>query len=247
MDEGWTRWLLEQHEFSFRTLADADLRRGGLRADVDVIVLPDASLKSLLDGHLAGSVPPEYAGGLGLEGASALKAFVVEGGTLVALDSASDLPLDLFGLGVRNVLKTASRQEYYAPGGLLRVRFDPAEPLAWGMPADGFAFVESGPAFAEETLSDEEGEETPALAATDRPRPRFAARFAEKDVLYSGWLLGESRIAGKGAVVEASLGGGRVVLIGFRSQFRAQPYGTFKVLFNALMPARPDNETASRD
>ena len=238
MDEGWTRWLLEQHAFPFRTLSDADVRRGGLGAALDVIVLPDASVKSLVDGHLPGSVPPEYAHGLGLEGSLALKEFVREGGTLVALDSASELPLDLFGLGVRNVLKNVPRQEYYAPGGLLRVVFDPAQPLCWGMPKDAVAFVENGPAFAEETLSDEEGEETPALAPTDRPRPRFAARFAEKDVLYSGWLLGEARIAGKGAVVEASLGRGRVVLVGFRPQFRAQPYGTFKVLFNALLPAR---------
>lgn len=238
MDEGWTRWLLEQYEFAYRSLVDGDVRAGGLRGAFDVIVLPDAGVKSLLDGHLPGSVPPEYAGGLGLEGVASLKEFVRDGGTLVALDSASDLPLDLFGLGVRNVLRTVPRQEYYAPGGLVRVVFDPALPLAWGMPRDGVAFVENGPAFAEETLSDEEGEETPALAPTGRPAPRFVGRFAEKDVLYSGWLLGESKIAGKGAVVEAPLGRGRVVLIGFRPQFRAQPYGTFKVLFNALLATR---------
>jgi zinc carboxypeptidase len=238
MDEGWTRWLLEQHEFPYRNLADEDVRRGGLRAAFDIIVLPDAPVRSLLDGHLPGSVPPEYAGGLGLEGALALKDFVQEGGTLVTLDSSSDLALDLFGLGVRNILRTVPRQEYYAPGGLLRVMFDPAQPLAWGMPTDAFAFVENGPAFAEAALTDEEGEETPALAPTGRPAPRFVGRFAEKDVLYSGWLLGESKIAGKGAVVEAPLGRGRVILIGFRPQFRAQPYGTFKVLFNALLQPR---------
>jgi hypothetical protein len=223
-----------------------DVRRGGLRASFDVIVLPDATAKSVLDGNMPGSVPPEFAGGLGLEGALALKAFVQEGGTLVALDSASDLPLDLFGLGIRNVLRTASRQEYYAPGGLLRVRFDPAKPLAWGMPAEGYVFVENGPAFEEDGLRDEEGEETPPVAAADRPRTRFAAHFADKDVLYSGWLLGESKIAGKGALVEASLGRGRVVLIGFRPQFRAQPYGTFKVLFNALLPTASTAAPESR-
>ena len=238
MDEGWTRWLLEQHAFAFRTLSDADVRSGTLAASFDVIALPDASVKSLLDGHVDGSVPPEYETGLGLPGAAALAQFVRDGGTLVTLDSASDLPLDLFDLGLRNVLKTLPRQEYYSPGGLVRVAFDPAQPLAWGLPKDVVAFLESGPAFAEESLADEEGEETPTLAPTGRPQPRFVARFAEKDVLYSGWLHGESKIAGKGAVVEASLGRGRVVLIGFRPQFRAQPYGTFKVLFNALLVPR---------
>jgi hypothetical protein len=238
MDEGWTRWLLEQHGFPFHTVADADVRRGGLASAFDVVVLPDASVKSLLDGHVDGSVPPEYETGLGLAGASALEQFVRDGGTLVTLDSSSDLPLDLFDLGVRNVLRTLPRQEYYAPGGLVRIVFDPAQPLAWGLSKDAIAFLESGPAFAEESLDDDEGEESPALAPTGRPKPRFVARFAEKDVLYSGWLLGESKIAGKGAVVEASLGRGRVVMIGFRPQFRAQPYGTFKVLFNALLATR---------
>jgi hypothetical protein len=247
MDEGWTRWLLEQHEFAHRTLSDADVRRGGLRAELDVIVLPDASASSLLHGHLRGSVPPEYAGGFGLAGAAALDEFVREGGTLVALDSSSDLPLDLFDLGVRNVLKGVPRAEYYAPGSLVRLTFDPKEPLAWGLPAEIVAFLESGPAFAEDTLADEDGEEMPALAPTGRPGPRFAARFAEKDVLYSGWLLGESKIAGEGAVVEVPYGRGRVVLIGFRPQFRGQPYGTFKVLFNALTVARPDDATDSRN
>jgi hypothetical protein len=195
-------------------------------------------VKSLLDGHLPGSVPPAYVDGLGLEGAFALKEFVREGGTLVALDSAAELPLDLFGLGVRNVLKGVSRTDYFAPGSLVRVTVDPTDPLGWGLPKEVVAFVENGPAFAEESLADPEGEETPALAPTERPRPRFAARFAEKDVLYSGWLLGETRLAGKGALVEAPLGRGRVVLVGFRPQFRAQPYGTFKVLFNALLTAR---------
>jgi hypothetical protein len=248
MDEGWTRWLLEQYEFPYRNLADADVRRGGLRAEFDVIVLPDASADSLLEGHLRGSVPPPYAGGLGLPGAAALDQFVREGGTLVALDSASDLPLDLFGLDVHNALKGVPRGDYFAPGGLLRVAFDPKEPLAWGLPADGIVFVENGPAFEENSLEDAEGEEVPALVQTDRPKVRFAGRFAEKDVLFSGWLLGESKIAGKGALVEVPHGRGRVVLIGFRSQFRAQPYGTFKALFNALLPPRTEGgDTDSRN
>ena len=63
---------------------------------------------------------------------------------------------------------------------------------------------------------------------------KILARYPAKSVLASGWLLGEPRVAGRGALVEAPLGQGRVVLIGFRSQFRGQPHATFKVLFNAL-------------
>jgi len=118
---------------------------------------------------------------------------------------------------------------------VLRLRFDATQPLAWGMPEEAFAFVEGGSAFEADS-----GEERPDRPAATRaplandPRTTVA-RFAERDVLYSGWLLGESRLKGKAALMEVALGQGRVVLIGFRAQFRGQPHGTFKVLFNALM------------
>ena len=235
IDEGWTRWVLEQFEFPYRSLPDADVRKGSLRESLDVIVLPDATGKTILDGNAPGSVPPEFTGGIGLAGAAALEQFVREGGTLVALDSAADLPIELFGLGVRNVLRSVPSQEYYAPGGLLRVAYDPAQPLAWGMPREGVVFVEHGPAFEEDLARSEEGEEQPPAGPTGRPQPRVAAHFPERDVLYSGWLLGEPKIARKAALVEAPVGKGRVVLFAFRPQFRGQPHATFKVLFNALL------------
>jgi hypothetical protein len=233
-DEGWTRWVLEEFEFPFRSVRDADVRKEGLRKAFDVVVLPDTPARTLIDGHAPGVVPLEFAGGLGLEGALALKQFVEAGGTLVALDSAADLAVDLFGLGVRNVLKGVPRSDYFCPGGLLRLDVETDHPLAWGLPARATVFAENGPAFEEDAPPDEEGEEQPALADTGRPKPTIVARFAEKDVLYSGWLLGDSRIAKKGALVEVPLGKGRVVLVGFRAQFRGQSHGTFKVLFNAL-------------
>lgn len=233
-DEGWTRWVLEEFDFPYQTLDDARVRAGGLRAGFDILILADAPAKTLLGGHLLGTVPAEFAGGLGLEGALALKDFVRTGGTLLTLDSASDLATDLFGLGVRDVLKDIPRQEYFCPGGILRLQVDTDHPLAWGLPKETLAFVESGPAFAIGGEEDD-GEELPALAPTGRPAPRIVARFVDKDVLYSGWLLGEGKVAKQGALVEAPLGKGRVVLVGFRPQFRGQSHGTFKVVFNAIL------------
>jgi Zinc carboxypeptidase len=238
-DEGWTRYVLEEFEFPYRTLRDADVRKGGLERDYDVIVLPDASARQLLDGNLPGSVPPEYAGDIGVEGALALKRFVLAGGTLVALDSAADLASELLGTGVRNVLRDVPSSQYYCPGSLLRVDVDTRQPLAWGLPKQLFAFVENGPAFEDE-LAAGQGHERPdrpgpTRGPTGREPSRAIARFAQKDVLYSGWLLGESHIAGKLALVETPLGAGRVVLVGFRCQFRGQPWASFKVLFNALL------------
>jgi hypothetical protein len=229
MDEGWTRFLLERHEVPFTSVTDHDVRAGDLIAKFDVLMVPDLTQATLLTGHRAGDVPPEYAGGLGLEGALELKRFVEQGGTLVALDSAGELPLALFPLPLRNVVAGVARSEYGAPGSLLRVRFDVAQPLAWGLAADAVVFVEGGPVF--DALADDDDE--PAGEAHG-PQPTFVGRFAAKDVLASGFLQGESRIAEKGALVEAPLGRGRVVLMGFRPQFRAQSWGTFNALLNAL-------------
>ena len=75
--------------------------------------------------------------------------------------------------------------------------------------------------------------------------PIPVASYAQKDLLMSGWINGEEHLAGKAAVVRAPLGSGRVVLFGFSPVFRGQPYGTFKLLFNALLEANAA-KTASR-
>ena len=103
-DEGWTRYLLEQFGFTSLTLRDADIRHGGLRDRLDALVLPDASYQSLLTGLSPATMPAAYTGGLGPRGVAALYEFVEAGGTLVALDSASELPLTAFGLSITNVL-----------------------------------------------------------------------------------------------------------------------------------------------
>jgi len=60
------------------------------------------------------------------------------------------------------------------------------------------------------------------------------ASYASTGLLQSGWIEGGEAISGRAAVVEARHGQGRVVLLGFRVQHRAQAYATFRLLFNAL-------------
>ena len=59
-----------------------------------------------------------------------------------------------------------------------------------------------------------------------------------RDILQRGGLLGEAVIAKKAAAVSVTLGKGKVVLLGFRPQHRAQTHGTFKLVFNALLNTR---------
>ena len=229
IDEGWTRWLLEGFEFEYTTVRDADVRAGGLHDRYDVLVLPDVGYDALLNGVAAGRLPAEFTGGLSARGVAALFEFVAAGGTLVTLDSSSELPLTAFGLPVENVLDGASNAEFYVPGSLLRLDVDPSEPLAWGMPEESAAFFAHGLAFR----TREAHEQGPLAAGVRAP-----ARYAARQILLSGWALGAERLAGQAAVLEVPVERGRVVLLGFRAQHRGQPHGTFKLLFNALLGGR---------
>lgn len=221
MDEGWTRFVLEQFEIPYTRVRNADIRAGGLRGRFDALVLPSQPARAIVDGHAPGTMPAEYVGGIGAEGVAALKQFVQDGGTLVAVDQATDLVLSAFGVPVRNVLAGLRDTEFYCPGSLLRLTIDPSADLTVGLPAEQAAFFDGGRAFAIEA--------SPTVPA------RVLARYASEDVLMSGWINGPERLAGHAAAVEASLGRGRVVLIGFGVVFRGQPHGTFKFLLNPIV------------
>jgi hypothetical protein len=222
-DEGWTRWLLEQHEFRFKTISDADIRAGRLKREYDAIILPSSSAEQLLYGNPKDSLPPEYVGGLGEPGIAALKSFVDAGGTLICLDQACALPIGELKLPIRDIAREASADDFFCPGSIVALDLDPLQPEAYGMKPQTSAFFASSSAY-------EIGEGATGI--------RVDARYGAQDLLISGWLQGERVIAGRPAVVEVKVGGGRVVLLGFPVQHRAQTHATFRLLFNAIFMAR---------
>lgn len=221
MDGGWTRFVLEEYGFDYAVLRDAEVRKGHLAASYDAIILPSTSARAILEGHSPTDMPVQYTGGIGSTGLEHLRDFVRGGGTLVALDGSSELVLDSFGLPLHNPLEELGQDEFFCPGSLLRIEVDNRHPVAFGMPAQATAFFVRSSAY-EVTADDEDS------------RIRVVAGYPERELLESGWILGEEHLRGRGAVVEASVGQGRVVLIGFRAQLRAQPHETFKLLFNSL-------------
>ncbi len=264
MDEGWTRWVLEQFGFDYKNIYDADVRAGNLKEKFDVVILPDQSMQQIIAGNRAGAYPEEYSGGIGEEGVAALRGFVEAGGVLICLDSASELALKRFDLPVKNVLDGARRDQFYAPGSIFRAVVDTTNPIAYGMPPEADLYFVSGtrrgrgeadsaperprtgPARVDPAARDRVREQAPsgdtsnlvsafAFEITDPQRARSVARYIDGNPLRSGWLLGPQFIAGKSALVEAGMGKGRVVLFGFRTQHRAQTWGTFKFLFNAIL------------
>jgi hypothetical protein len=234
-DEGWTRWLLEQYEFTFSTVTDADIRGGDLRDRFDVIVLPSAPADRLTTGFAGGAVPIEYSGGLGSGGIDALRAFVRAGGTLVCLAQSSHLAIATFDLPLRDVARDAEN-ELFVPGSILKLTLDPTKPLAFGMPPQTAAFFAFSAAF--ELTAGGTTQSAGLSSAARKSGIDTIARYGDKDLLLSGWLEGETLIAGRAAVVDASIGAGHVILMGFPVQHRGQSHATFRLLFNALQNVR---------
>ena len=232
MDEGWTRWVLEQQKISYSSLEDKEARAGNLRAKYDTIIIPDQSTRAIFEGHRAGSMPPEYTGGLGAEGTRSLHEFVEQGGTLICLNKASDFAVEHFKLPVRDITDGLKRTEYYAPGSILRTELDTSHPIASGMPHQSIAWVENSPVFE--------------LADTDEAaRVRIIARYpATADPLLSGWLLGGERLRGKAALVEVTMSKGRIYLFGFRPQYRGQSLATYPLLFNSILRSNIQSSAA---
>ena len=223
IDEGWVRWILDEYGFDFVTLNDADVKQGNLHERHDAIILPQQEPKGIHEGipeenKYEEKYPPAYTGGLGEVGAAALRDFVEMGGTLIALDQAGDYVKDHLYLPVRNVVESAKQDEFYCPGSLLRIVVDIYHPLGYGMQRDEVAtFVRS-----------------PVYELMDEDAGTVAARYAPNRPKLSGWILGEEKLTGKPAVIELPVRRGRVILIGFRTQFRAQSRGTYRFLFNAI-------------
>jgi hypothetical protein len=246
-DAGWTDWVLDTFNVPHTMLHNDDVRKGGLRARFDTIILPSQTANAILHGvregeRSQGASPgtdtaivqrPEYAGGIELSGLAELDAFVRAGGTLIALDAATEVPVQNFPLPVRLLLPRAAEGPrdaetptgYYCPGSILRITVDDTNPIAFGMPKNAYAFSSGGQAF-EPTLLPEFNKGDRAVGAI--------ARYADRNLLASGWLSGESAVAGRPILVEARHGGGRVVLFGFRPQHRGQTFGDFKLLLNAV-------------
>jgi hypothetical protein len=178
-------------------------------------------LREIVEGRSRETAPPEFAGGITEAGVENLRRFVEEGGTLVCFDASTELAIKRFRLPLRNVLEGARPTEFYCPGSVLRIEVDNSHPLGRGFAREADAYFINSSAF--ETVGDE-----------GRGRVRVAARYSERDVLRSGWLLGERFLAGKIALAEVSLGRGRVVLFGFRPQHRGQTWGTLPFVWNAL-------------
>ncbi len=247
MPSGWTRWLLEQHNFSFDLVYPGQIDSGVLKERYDVLILPSGAIPvpKALGGPPAPrssyilrtprreDMPSEFHAWLGSfseeSTVPALRAFVEAGGTIVAVGTSTQLAYHL-DLPVRNALveltadgreQRLPREKFYVPGSVLRAAVDSSQPLAWGVPGEVDVYFDNNP-----VLRLKPG----AIVAGAKP----IAWFSSAVPLRSGWAWGQAYLNEGILAVDLPVGQGKVRLLTPEVTFRAQPYGTFKFLFNAL-------------
>jgi hypothetical protein len=218
MDEGWTRFVFDTFNVSYKSVLDTDVQTENLSEKFDVIILPSISMKAIVEGNAPESYPEEYTGGITEKGVKNLRMFVENGGTLICFDASSEFAIKRFGLPLKNVVEGLKSSEFYCPGSILKVELDKSTATATHLSNTISAYFINSSAFE----------------VTDASRVRVLARYAPSGVLQSGWLLGEKYLSGKVALAEVPLGKGNVVLFGFRPQHRGQTWGTFPLIWNAI-------------
>ena len=229
MDEGWTRLLLENYNFDFITMHNKDFKDKKLKEKYDVIIIPEMGSDQIKTGYYAGEYarynrpkPPEYDSGLGKIGVENLKKFVEkDGGYIISLGEACNFAIEDLGLRVNNVLKNVKSEEFFCPGSLLKINVDNTTPIGYGMEDEIIGYQNSSIAFSTSV----------PFGEFDR---NIVARYPTKDLLKSGFLLGEDLLYKRAAIVDVKQKKGHVILLGFKVQNRHQTFGTFKLLFNSI-------------
>ncbi len=239
MPSGWARWLLEQFEFPFEVVYPPTLDGGGLSGEYDVLIFPSgaipapasegASFRQFSGGQPdPQAIPQEYRSRLGSVTAEKtvpkLEEFLRQGGTILTIGSSTRLAAHI-GLPLANHLvnedgRPLRREQYYAPGSVLRVRVDTTRAIAYGLPQDLDVFFNNNPVFA-------------PLDAGQRDVVAIA-RFESDEPLRSGWAWGQHHLKDGVAMAEAQVGSGKLYLFGPEILRRGQPHGTFQLLFNGI-------------
>ncbi len=219
MDEGWIRLVFENFEIPYQSLNNFHFKTADFKG-LNSIILPPMSAKAIIEGRSPQEIPPQYSGGIGMEGILNIKDFVRNGGKLITIGNSSELPIEFFGIKVSNVLKEdkskpPEKREFFAPGSILLT--ESLESLiSFGFPRDVPVFYNEEPVF--------EWKEGEAVL-----------KFPQINPLLSGIIKGENIILGKSPLIEVPYGKGKIVMFGFDVIHRAQAHGTFRFLFNAII------------
>ncbi len=224
MDEGWTRWVLDNYGFKYKILHNEDFKNKK-EIKADTLIIASISRNTIIDGasRWYRDLPPKYKGGIGKKGIKKLINFVKNGGNLILLGRSYELAEKDFKLPIRNVLN-AKGKEFYCPGAILKIEVMNSDPLGWGFREESIIYMAGSIAFRTSIPYSKDIE-------------RFVVgRFSDKNNhLLSGYIKGDKLLNRRAIIVRLRYFKGNVFVFGGAIQRRAQTYATFKFLFNALM------------
>ncbi len=251
MPSGWTRWLLEQYECPFTVVYPQQLEAGDLPSKFDVLLFVTGAIPALRSGAQPSmeemmfgrapkpeELPEEFRGWLGAvtpgKTVPQLRAFLEAGGAILTIGTSTNLGYHV-GLPMANALvertgeseRPLSRDKFYVPGSILQAAVDNTHPLAYGLPEKVDLFFDNSPVFRLKPEAGLKGVKAVAWFDSDKP-------------LRSGWAWGQKYLQDGVAVIDANVGKGKLLLFGPEINFRAQPHGTFKFLFNGIYYGRAE-------
>jgi hypothetical protein len=241
---GGVRYAFDQFETPYDLIFKDEVRKGGLRAKYDVIVIPSQgrSAKNLVfdipeRGKLlpytktadyptqgAYGSSPDIRGGMGLAGLEELRRFVDAGGVLITLGEASAVPAE-FGLAPDVEVGRPSKA-FYAPGPIVSAKVDkPRHPIFYGYPEGQPMTVR----WASTALL--------SLPVRDQNDVLMTLPGGDKSV-QSGLMVGASEVRNRPAIVDLPVGQGQVLMFTTNPIYRWQNFGEFRMLYNALFSYR---------
>ena len=244
MPSGWVRLILEKFDYAFDVIYAKDIDTGNLRAKYDVIVFVDGAIPSLnsragenavggFNNPSPDSIPAEFRNRLGRITAAKsipqLKIFMEDGGNIITIGSSTQLAYHL-KLPVSNTMveivngeeKTLGRDKFYTPGSILQITVDSNQTATSGLNRLTDIYFDNSPVF----------KLNPDAVSSGTIKP--LAWFGGNKVLRSGWSWGEAYLKNGITAFEASVGKGKLYAFTPEITFRAQSWGTFKLLFNQL-------------
>lgn len=240
MPSGWVRWLMEQFQFDFEVVYAPNIDAGNLKSKYDVIVFVGGAISANLpeskqayqlpaNNNITAEEAVRYGRLNKDKSLPAIQQFMNEGGTVVTIGSSTALAYHL-NLPVKNALVEIqngkeirlSNEKYYIPGSILQVDIANEHAAAWGMKSKADVYFDNSPVFhvAPKALAD----------GTIQP----LAWFSTATPLRSGWAWGQNYLKDGVTAFQAPIGKGKLLAYGPEITFRAQPHGTFKLLFNQL-------------
>jgi hypothetical protein len=244
VDAGWTRYLFDTYKLPFTVIHPDEFEKTDFVKDYDIVIIPNSGKPVLLNGkpgtesnYIMSNYPPDYQKGMGKKGLEKLLLFINQGGKVISWGQSTDLFTGMleittgetkeeFTFPFTNVADQAQKDGLFIPGSWVRMTLKQDHPLTWGMPSETGIFYRGQPLF------------TTSIPRFDMDR-RIIGVFPQKDILISGYVEKEEKIADKAALLWIRKGKGQVILYAFNPQFRASTQATYKLLFNAffLQPA----------